>query len=322
MGTLSFPNSRFNSLDTLYETHLTSYQSESALINPLPIVDHNIHPNKGCCGILKKSLEKIGAFLKANWKYILLYILAWGLVLACHAPVALTLTIWLGIGFGAGVIWGIFSANVLDKQNKYKHINSIWNLLNHGLMQLDPNGTRQLLLAAIIASISALIYAIPQTIGFIIGACIGNQISINTCYGIRLGEDAQYIIDPNLHKQKIAQLESTINLYQSVCNQIRLQQQLLLLNLEKNPSIKSNQDTTSEHSTEDTTTPTPKPEESAYLNVTFNIHSIIRYPIESNLVIPSNSLEAIVFIQNRILALTTQLQQLKETPDRIVEDLS
>ncbi|EPJ32775.1 hypothetical protein CP061683_1096A, partial [Chlamydia psittaci 06-1683] len=28
--------------------------------------------------------EKISTFLRDNWKYILLYILAWALILACH----------------------------------------------------------------------------------------------------------------------------------------------------------------------------------------------------------------------------------------------
>ncbi|QEM74015.1 hypothetical protein ABCH17_01145 [Chlamydia abortus] len=170
--------------------------------------------------------EKISTFLRDNWKYILLYILAWALILACHHTMAVTLTIWLGIGLGVGVLFGIFTANVLDRKNKYKNTNSLWNLMNYGLQQLDPNGTRQILLATIIASISSLIYAIPEAVGFTIGACIGNQISILISYGLRLGDDDNYVADRQAFDKKVAHIQKAINQYQLIKNQMIIQKQI------------------------------------------------------------------------------------------------
>lgn len=168
----------------------------------------------------------IGDFLQRNWKHLLLYILAWSLILICHSSVAVVLSIWLGIGFGAGVIFGIISANFLDKQNKYPQLNSLWNITNHGLQQLDANGTRQVLLATIIASISALIYASPQAIGFIIGAFLGNQTSTIAIYSRRFQSGPGYIADQKLFEKQEKQIRQAIAQCRLVRNQMILQQRL------------------------------------------------------------------------------------------------
>ncbi|SPN73239.1 hypothetical protein C10C_0050 [Chlamydia serpentis] len=175
---------------------------------------------------LKAAAQKIGLFLQNNWKYILLYILAWALILVCHHTVALTLTIWLGVGLGVGVIFGIFTATCIDKENKHKHVNSLWNLINYGILKLDPNGTRQILLATIIASISSLIYALPQAVGLVIGFSIGNQLSINTVYGMRLGDKAAYAIDRKAHERRMENIQNAINQTQILKHQMVIRMQL------------------------------------------------------------------------------------------------
>ncbi|VVT42939.1 hypothetical protein BOKEGFJH_00464 [Chlamydia avium] len=193
-------------------------------LSHLEILPHRPSPQT-CKDYLCSIGEKISLFLRNNWKYILLYILAWVIILACHHTMAATLTIWLGIGLGAGVIFGIFTSSALDRKNAYKNINSIWNLMNYGLQQLDPNGTRQILLATIIASISSLIYAIPEAVGFAIGATIGNQISILTIYGLRLGNN-NYVADQETFNKKIENIQSALNHYQLIKNQMIIQQQI------------------------------------------------------------------------------------------------
>lgn len=168
----------------------------------------------------------IGDFLQRNWKHLLLYILAWSLILICHSSVALVLSIWLGIGFGAGVVLGIISANFLDKENEYPHLNSLWNITNHGLQQLDPNGTRQVLLATVIASISALIYASPQAIGFIIGAFLGHQTSSLAVYGYRFKSGPGYIADQELFDKQEKRIRQAIMQCRLIRNQMILQRRL------------------------------------------------------------------------------------------------
>lgn len=188
-----------------------------------------------CSDCVRAVANKIGLFIKNNWKYVLLYILAWTLILICYHSIAATLTIWLGIGLGSGIIFGIFTSNFLDRSNKYRQVNSLWNLINHGLQQLDPHGTRQFLLATVIASISSLIYAIPEAIGFTIGAMLGNQLSIAAVYGLRLREDESNLEDDTL--KKIQDIKSKINQYQTIKNQIILQKQIDALAAEQHQPI-------------------------------------------------------------------------------------
>lgn len=204
------------------ETPTASTSSLAALstLVPEPIQNQNR---------LRAVIHTIGDFLQRNWKYLLLYILAWSLILICHSSVAVVLSIWLGIGFGAGVVLGIISANFLDKHNKHPHLNSLWNITNHGLQQLDPNGTRQFLLATIIASISALIYASPHAIGFIIGAFLGNQTSILAAYGRRFKAGPGYVADRDLFNKQEKQIRRAILQCQLVRNQMILQKRLDIL---------------------------------------------------------------------------------------------
>ncbi|WP_284441875.1 hypothetical protein [Chlamydia gallinacea] len=205
------------------ERHGLTLSSQKPL-SSLKILPYQTSP-KTCRDHVRSIGEKISLFLRDNWKYILLNILAWAIILACHHTVAATLTIWLGIGLGAGVIFGIFTSTALDRQNAYKNINSIWNLMNYGLQQLDPNGTRQILLATIVASISSLIYAIPQAVGFAFGATIGNQISILTIYGLRLGKGSSGE-KQEAFKKNIVNIQNVVNYYQLIKNQMIMQKQI------------------------------------------------------------------------------------------------
>ncbi|EPP34500.1 putative transmembrane protein [Chlamydia ibidis] len=271
-------------------------------LSPLNISPYYPTP-KTCQDRILATAEKISLFLRNNWKYILLYVLAWSLILACHYTVALTLTIWLGIGLGAGVVFGIFTANVLDRDNKYNNINSLWNLINYGLLQLDPNGTRQFLLATIIASISSLIYAIPEGVGFMIGACIGNQISIMTTYGIRLGNNLGYVSDTKAFNKKVLKIKNAINQYQIIKHQLILQQQIAAI------VSRQNDDTFAEEvqSIElNMNHPLPYMFDTHHPNAEHTLHFT-----DPNLSLSS--------VNQSILALSQVLVQLNEEPNRVVE---
>ncbi|WP_348662893.1 hypothetical protein [Chlamydia vaughanii] len=259
---------------------------------------------KTCMDHVRSVGEKISLFLRNNWKYILLYILAWALILACHHTMAATLTIWLGIGLGVGVIFGIFTATVLDRNNKYKNTNSMWNLINYGLKQLDPNGTRQILLATIIASISSLIYAIPEAVGFTIGASIGNQISILTTYGLRLRDDENYVADQAAFDKKVASIQKAINQYQLIKNQMIMQKQISVIAMQQN-----------------------NPELNDVLHtLQLQMHTPLPYTFDvprtgyQDLLHFSEPDYVIASANQRILALSQTLAYLKAEPNRVVEE--
>ncbi|QVE49220.1 hypothetical protein SBV42_00350 [Chlamydia crocodili] len=272
-------------------------------LSSLKILPYRPSP-KTCLDHVRSVGEKISSFLRDNWKYILLYILAWALILACHHTMAVTLTIWLGIGLGIGVIFGIFTANVLDRKNKYKNTNSLWNLMNYGLQQLDPNGTRQILLATIIASISALIYAIPEAVGITIGACIGNQISILTCYGLRLGDDDNYVADQEAFDKKVANIQKAINQYQLIKNQMIMQKQISAIAAQQN----NPQMTSALH--------TLQLEMNAPLPYVFDVPKT-QYQDRLHFSDPDI---VIASANQRILALSQTLTYLRQEPNRVVEE--
>ncbi|WP_201457066.1 hypothetical protein [Chlamydia sp. 17-3921] len=322
----TFSNSRTNSptpsliLDSFsetcsQETSLIS-QKETSLdfskrLSPLPAIaslpkePYNL-PNT-CIGRLRSVAEKINRFLRDNWKYILLYLLAWALIVACHHTVAITLTIWLGIGLGLGVIFGVFSANFLDRENKHSNMNSLWNLMNYGLQQLDPNGTRQILLATIIASISALIYAIPQAVGVVIGFCIGNQISITATYGIRFGDEANYVADAKVHQKKLEKIQRAINERQLLKLQLIMQKQILTLVEKSSLEVEKTELKNSLNLLRlEMNTPLPHifnlpPAESSATNLLENLDTLIA---KTNL---------------QLLALSRQQLHLKQEPGRVME---
>lgn len=243
---------------------------------------------------LLRVAEKVGRFLRKNWKYILLYLLAWALILACHHAVAVTLTIWLGIGFGAGLIFGIFTSTVLDPGNK-SPINTSWNLISSGLQQLDPYGTRQLLLATIIASVSALIYAIPQVMGAAIGFVIGNQLSASISYGLRLGHHSTA---SQTHLERIEKIRRTIILYHILKNQMLLQKQINQL---QGGSTDADTSIHASHNSLD------------FSPILLHIPSFPELHFQTG--IPNESNEAMIAaVELRIIALTQTLLQLQSDP--------
>ncbi|WP_213357554.1 hypothetical protein [Chlamydiifrater phoenicopteri] len=281
---------------------------EEAPITELEIIPLQRAPSTGISGKLFVITDKIGEFLKANWKHILLYMLAWALILACHFTVAITLTVWLCIGFAAGIVIGIVSATLLDKENKNKEINSLWNLLNHGITQLDQNGTRQVLLATMVASISGLIYMIPEVVGFIIGTCIGNQISIQACYGIQLGkESVRYLYDPEAFEQRTNSIRHSINECQIFRN-LLINQEILTLLLKKYQSS----------SPEESLTHTVPIKLTGLMNRIYDFSE----PSAPKPISLDNPKIAIELLEKSILALSVRLASITETPDRIVEDES
>ncbi|MEG3031409.1 MAG: hypothetical protein RR796_03995 [Victivallaceae bacterium] len=149
---------------------------------------------------------RIGLFLRDNWKKIVLYLLTWLIIIGCYGAlcgfecVALPFTIWMSIGFGLGFIFGIITATLLDPKNKWNGKNSLWDLMNLGLLQLDPNGTRQVLLAVVITAISTSLVVFPQVLGAFLGFCAGNQLGVKMCYGIKLGTKDQ-LLSPKKSKE-------------------------------------------------------------------------------------------------------------------------
>lgn len=301
----SFP---LQPLRTIHSTEAPQHINGIPISNLPPITEIVLEPttsvDKLTCGDRVRAVaNKIGQFIKTNWKYVLLYMLAWSLILVCYHTIAATLTIWLGIGLGSGIIFGVFTANVLDKNNKYKQVNSLWNLINHGLQQLDPHGTRQFLLATVIAAISSLIYTIPEAIGFSIGAALGNQLSIAAVYGLRLRDDEHSLGSDTL--KKIQKIKKQINQYQIIKQQILLQKQIDALSLQLNsPTITASLESIKLHS-----------------NLPLSYFYDITYPHRNDTTLyPEHADTSIQVINTRILSLMQTLALLRQKPNHILED--
>lgn len=162
-----------------------------------------------------KTINKTINFIRDSWKQLLAYIFAWGVVIACtglmygfHA-VAFPFAIGMGCGFIFGGITGILTVTVFDDKkkkdfgienqvvsdvrNKTVKINTLWDLLNHGIEQLDPNGTRQIFLAVAVTVILAASVVFPYVIGALFGIFIGNQLVTKAGQGRRLGKNPEKI---------------------------------------------------------------------------------------------------------------------------------
>lgn len=148
--------------------------------------------------------------------------LAWGVILACHYTVAIPLTIWLLCGGLIGGVLGILSIKLIEyfKSRPITQTLSIWTVLNSGIQQLDPNGTRQLLLATVIATLSNLIRLIPAPVGLIMGLVMGNHLLASTIHNLRSAPTPQDNLELFEHRVRLIQ--------QAIDNQIIFKNQLLL----------------------------------------------------------------------------------------------
>ena len=145
---------------------------------------------------IASATSKTALFIKRNWQQLLAYIFAWGFIVTCTGlmygfeAVALPLTIGLGCGFGFGVITGILMVKVFDPDNKkFPGKNTLWDLLNLGIGKLDPNGTRQIVLAVAVTVMLAAAIVFPYVIGAVFGVFIGNQLATKAGHARDLGSD-------------------------------------------------------------------------------------------------------------------------------------
>jgi hypothetical protein len=134
-------------------------------------------------------------FVKNNWKQTIGYILAWSVVIVCSGAlygfqaVALPLTIGFAVGLGIGGITGMLTNKIFDPQDQYRGKNTIWDLLNFGIEQLDPNGTRQIVTAISVTVLLAASVIFPYALGGIFGLLVGNQVITKIGFNRDLGPD-------------------------------------------------------------------------------------------------------------------------------------
>jgi len=153
------------------------------------------------------AAEKTISFVKNNWRPLVAYLFAWGIIITCTGlmygfeAVALPLTIGLACGLVFGIITGILTVKVFDPSGQL----TIWNLLNQGIERLDPNGTRQIVLAVAVTVLLAAAVVFPYIIGAVLGHILGNQLATKTGSGRDLGTD------PTKHKNEKEALKQQIN---------------------------------------------------------------------------------------------------------------
>jgi len=167
---------------------------------------------------LHTAAKKTAAFIKNNWKPLLSYVLAWGLIVSCTGlmygfkAVALPLTIGIGCGLAFGIITGILTVKVFDPDGKI----TLWNLLNQMIERLDPNGTRQIVLAIAVTVLLAASIVFPYVMGAVFGIMIGNQISTKAGSDQNLGSPPEKDIKARENlKDNMSAMQQKIDLLQS-----------------------------------------------------------------------------------------------------------
>ncbi|WP_194844286.1 hypothetical protein [Candidatus Clavichlamydia salmonicola] len=141
--------------------------------------------------IFIQTVLGIAEYIKHKWQKILVYLIAWALVISCTGALngfqttALPLALGLGIGFGVGIIAGMITGLAIDRKNKYAEKNTLWGLLTFGFYQLDVYGTRQILLSVLIAVLATAMGLIPQILGGFFGFCLGNSMAMQLIYTIK-----------------------------------------------------------------------------------------------------------------------------------------
>ena len=131
----------------------------------------------------QKSAEKTIGFIKDNWRQLVAYV-STGLMYGFQT-VALPLTIGFACGIAFGLITGILTVKVFDPKGKI----TLWNLLNQGIEKLDPNGTRQIVLAVAITVLLAASVVFPYVMGALLGIFVGNQLATKAGSSQNLGRD-------------------------------------------------------------------------------------------------------------------------------------
>lgn len=158
--------------------------------------------------------EKVAIFIKNNWQPLIAYLVAWGTIISCTGlmygfqAVALPLSIGLGLGLAFGLIAGTLTVCIRPSGEL-----SLWNFLNHGIERLDPNGTRQIVLAVAVTVLLAAAVVFPYVIGAIIGIVVGHQVATKIGSGKNLGTDPEKI--KASFKQKMDTMQQQIDKMQN-----------------------------------------------------------------------------------------------------------
>lgn len=142
----------------------------------------NDHIRKPIFSHVSSGIFKTAFYVRENWKNGLIFIAAWtfiiggtGLMYGFKA-VALPLAIGVSSGIITGVFGGIIVVLSMSKDEMPEY-NTIWKMINAGLNQLSPNGTRPIVISVATTVILASVVIFPLGAGFFIGILIGNHIA-------------------------------------------------------------------------------------------------------------------------------------------------
>lgn len=140
-----------------------------------------------------ETAARTGRYIKTYWTTILALGIAWGIIIAGIGAMygfnatALPFTMGMGIGFGVGIMTGILTVKILDPKNSHVNKegwahNTLWDLINAGLYQLDPNGTRMILLSVVVTVLLWAASFLPTPVGLLFGLLMGNKLATGIGY--------------------------------------------------------------------------------------------------------------------------------------------
>lgn len=134
-------------------------------------------------GSLRTEANRVANYIENEWWKVLLYAIAWGVIIGGYGglygfdAVAYPLAIGMAGGFGVGIISGILTVTLFDPKQEATGRNTLWDLLNLGLIGLDEYGTRQIIMTVAVSVLLAAATVFPYAVGGLMGAVIGNQFA-------------------------------------------------------------------------------------------------------------------------------------------------
>lgn len=154
---------------------------------------------------LRSATSKVCRFIKHNWHKLLVFCVAWGIVVAGvglmygfkHA--SLPLLKGFGYGLAFGVLTGIVTVKI-DKDDKYKNNNTFWSMINGAINTLDF-GTRGMVISVSGTVIAASTVIFPVAAGAAMATVIANHFTTKIGQDLDLGGSLQ---------TKAAQIESKL----------------------------------------------------------------------------------------------------------------
>lgn len=173
-----------------------------------------------------KSTKRTTKYIKTHWKILVIYAVAWALVIVSSGILygfqrtAKPLSIGMGAGMGFGLVTALLTTKVLDPKNKNKGHNTVVGWFAHKSIAVDMT-TKQIAVTILVAVYLAACIKFPHATGGLTGAVIGNYLFVELfSYRPKNRRDTLTPVqvdfnDPGIVQRRMESLEQRIDALQN-----------------------------------------------------------------------------------------------------------